>query len=92
VTSFQEILLSAAQQRALKWAGRNFGLRCNSIDYGMQYGVTGAAFDAVCNALERKGLIAGDDGRITDAGEAYLAGLLDMESEDPAAHAGSSFP
>lgn len=69
--------LSAAQECALKWAAHNCGIRCTSIDYGMQHGVIGAAFDAVCNALERKGLICGDDGRITDAGEKYLAGLLD---------------
>jgi hypothetical protein len=69
--------MTAAQQRALKWASRNHGLRCTSIDYGMQYGVTGAAFDAVVNALERKGFIAGDDGTITAAGETYLRGVVE---------------
>jgi hypothetical protein len=100
VTRSVEVRLTAAQQRALKWAASNHGLRCTSIDYGMQYGVTGAAFDAVADALERKGLISGDDGTITEAGETYLKGLVctcgqvhcSQCGEDPACFAGSSFP
>lgn len=102
MSTVQSIMLSAAQQRALKWAACNHGIRCTSIDYGMQHGVIGAAFDAVCNALERKGLISGDDGVITEAGETYLAGLLDpcgcgkrecsQCGEEPSNYLGSSFP